>query len=592
MKKEMHREKKQSKSPWLVAAVCLVIILAAAGAAVYWMSRNVRAYWHKMELLEGAAFSGQSVLQYGNAPAGSEAGYAVFVSVCDTARRADVYTGTGVDLATAWQNARDAAAAALWQSGMEPVWVKADVVYQSEKVSMEQLGSQLAASRQEFFRYGLAFDDGFGTALLEAELNGAKIYDYDNGGIDFDYLNRYLQKAGRPVLDALPDSCTLFQCKGWLCDENGQIWALADSGLDYGRRTIDKVDASYAAELIRNASDFLVGQIKEDGSFVYGWYPRFDNEIENYNIMRHTSTLWSLICRWRMDPSDELTAVIDRAMDYMLSQVIYDSDGAAYLYEAKSQEIKLGGCGLAVVILTEYMDAFDTDIYEDVCRSLGEGILSMMDLEEGTFYHVLNQYFSHKEEFRTIYYDGEATFGLCRLYGLTGERRWLDAACAAADHFIAADYAQYKDHWIAYAMNELTQYVPTRTEYYIFALQNAQDNLQSIYDRDTTYHTYLELLMSAFEVYDRLVQIGAKIGGFDIDFLLRTIEQRVTRQLNGYFYPEVAMYMENPARILDTFMVRHDGYRVRIDDVQHNIGGYYLYWKNYDRLQEYGLWDG
>ena len=49
------------------------------------------------------------------------------------------------------------------------------------------------------------------------------------------------------------------------------------------------------------------------------------------------------------------------------------------------------------------------------------------------------------------------------------------------------------------------------------------------------------------------------------------------------------MYMANPQRILGTFMVRHEGYRVRIDDVQHNIGGYYLFWKNYDRLTAYGL---
>ncbi len=62
--------------------------------------------------------------------------------------------------------------------GLTPRWVKADVVYLSEEISAGELAKSLKSSRQEFFRYGLAFDAGYETALLEAELNGAKIYDY------------------------------------------------------------------------------------------------------------------------------------------------------------------------------------------------------------------------------------------------------------------------------------------------------------------------------------------------------------------------------------------------------------------------------
>ena len=36
-------------------------------------------------------------------------------------------------------------------------------------------------------------------------------------------------------------------------------------------------------------------------------------------------------------------------------------------------------------------------------------------------------------------------------------------------------------------------------------------------------------------------------------------------------------------------MVREDSCRVRIDDVQNNIGGYYLYHENYEKLVEYGM---
>ena len=140
-------------------------------------------------------------------------------------------------------------------------------------------------------------------------------------------------------------------------------------------------------------------------------------------------------------------------------------------------------------------------------------------------------------------------------------------------------------------MNEITKSIPDNPEYYAFALRNAQVNLETIRDRDTTYHTYLELLMSTFELYDRMQQMGIPTDGLDIEELLNTIYIRADRQLDGYFFPEYAMYMENPQRVLYTFMVRHDGYRIRIDDVQHNIGGYYLYYKNYDKLVQYGMLD-
>ena len=207
---------------------------------------------------------------------------------------------------------------------------------------------------------------------------------------------------------------------------------------------------------------------------------------------------------------------------------------------------------------------------------------------------MLNGDCSRKEQFRTVYYDGEATFALCRLYSLTGDEKWLDAAKAAVEHFIDADYVQLKDHWVAYSMNEITKYVDD-DRYYTFALRNAQENLDRIYNRDTTYHTYFELLMSTFELYDRMIEKGIHVdyldNGFDLEYFLKTIYKRADHMLNGYFYPEYAMYMANPNRVLNTFMVRHDGYRVRIDDVQHNVGGYYLYYKNYDKLVEYGMLD-
>ena len=565
----------------VVAAICLIAVI------VFFVgSRNVRMYREKAERLKAETLTEDIRWELGSTPAGT-IGHAVMISVCDTQQRASVFTGTGADLDSAWEAANKKVEAFLKQSKLQPTWVKADVVYISETVDAAALNQAIKNSRNEFLRYGIAFDGNYQTALLESELNGYKIYDYENGEINFDYLNRYLKKSDRAQLDTLPETYTVFQTFSRFCDEENVVYKLSAGGFDYGRRSVDVVDAAYAEELIATASDYLAGQIKEDGSFVYGYYPRFDNEIENYNILRHAGTVWSLICRYRMTGDAELAETIDLAIEYMLSQLVYLDENTAYLYEAKDDEIKLGGCGIAVVALTEYMDAFDTDKYLDVCRKMGNGILTLMDQKNGTYYHVLNGDFSRTEEFRTVYYDGEATFALCRLYGATGDQIWLNAAKAAVNHFISADYVQYRDQWVAYSMNEITKYVDD-TAYYAFALRNVQENYEQI-NRETTAPVTFELLMITFELYDRLMEKGAVIGGFDREEFMSTIYSRADRMLDGYFYPEYAMYMENPSRILGAFMVREDGYRTRIDDVQHCIGGYYLYHRNYDKLVSYGM---
>lgn len=577
----MKRRKILAAAAALAAVIALAVLLGRG-----W--KDTTAFQEKAALLRESALADWVVLETGVDPAG-EAGHAVFLSVCDGTARASVYTGTGETLEAAWDSAVSRTEKALRRSGVEPRWLKADVVYVSESVSLDTLSQRTASSREDFFRYGAAFDGEFETALLEAELNGGGIYDYEDGGVDLKALNQYLKEAGRKRLSALPAQCRVFRTIGWLCDEENKVRELSASGLDYGRRKVELADGEYAGELILNSSAFLEDQVREDGSFVYGMDPRFDDEIDNYNILRHAGSVWALICRYRLAPDEALAEKIRLAIGYMLEAVRYDSQGRGYLYEEKSDEFKLGGAGIAVVALTEYMDVFGSREYQDACTALGEGILSQLDQSDGSYYHVLNGDFTRKEAYRTVYYDGEATFALCRLYSLTKEQKWLDAAESAARHFIAEDYTQYKDHWVAYSMNELTKYVTDKPEYYVFALRNAQVNLKTIAERETTGPTDLELLMATFELYDRMVEGGGTAAGFDLWYFLSVIYTRVDRQLDGYFFPEYAMYMKNPRRILDSFMVRQDGFRVRIDDVQHTIGGYYLYSKNYDKLVDYGM---
>ena len=571
---------------WIAVLLCAALSLP--GLAACGGTKDTSAYRAKVDLLKTEVLTETTAWELGLDPAG-DAGYAVFLSVCDVQTRADVFSGTGATLEEAWEAADRAAESALAKSGRSPVWMKADLVFQSEKVTYEDLCQSLSTQRPGSVRFGVSFDDDFENALIEAELNAAGAFrcGEEDAGIDKDALNEYLKSADRKKIRKLPDTCIVFRSFGWLCDEENNIYMLGSDKTNQGRRRLDIVDAGHAAEVVRSSSDYLKAQIREDGTFVYGYASGSGTDLEGYNILRHAGAVWSLISSYQLTRDAALIQPIDQAVEYMLRQVVSADDQTAYLYEAQTDEIKLGGCGLAVIALTEYMEAFDTDKYLDVCRQLGNGILSLLHAEDGTYYHVLNGDFTEKEAFRTVYYDGEATFALCRLYGMTGEAVWLDAAKAAVGHFIAADYAQYCDPWVAYTMNEITKYVDDQT-YYLFALENVQDHYEQL-NSETSDPIHLELLMATFELYDRLVTRGAQIDGFDKAAFLQTLYSRADLLLNGYFYPEYAMYMDQPEKILGAFMVREDGFRTRIDDVQHGISGFCLYQKNYLKLLAHDL---
>ena len=567
-----------------------------------------------------------------------ENGFLVFLSFSDGSTRADVVHGSGADIEEAFAGAQQKAWKLMQKKHQRFRWLKADVVTEYAPADAKTLAYMIKEPGwNEFFRFGLSFDRSFRTALLEEELNGAKIPDYASGSISLADLNRYLKKAGRPALPKLPEFFLLFQTAGFFYDADstansaaatdadsaanvaasGCAIPLIPAGLSRGRREVRNFDAAAARSFVTVAASFLEKQVQPDGSFRYGYYPRFDRVIPGYNCMRHASTIWSLLCQYRMTKKVSVLSLAARSIDYLLSHaLVYRNPDTAYLSEPLKDEIKLGGGGVLILAITEYLDlcsgeplaeapsveilhskdAFPEQealrrCYTEIACALGTGILSLLNPETGEFSHVLNMDFSLKERYRTVYYDGEAAYALCRLYRLTKEEKWLFYAEKAVDHFLAADYTRYRDHWVAYAMNEITRYIH-RDDYDTFALRNARVNLDFLYKRETTYHTFLELLMVTFETYERILAENPGLPylkEFDLPYFLRTIRVRADRMLNGFFFPEYAMYMRCPDKILGSFMVRHDGFRVRIDDVQHNIGGFYLYYKNYSRLLALGM---
>jgi len=529
---------------------------------------------------------------------------AVFLSLCDKKSRTKVVKGVGYTMSDAWLSAKQEAYAVI-DSGFNVVWAKADIVSSAKSIPTADLNKALIkAYYRYFFRQGIAFDDEFDVAFLEGEINGNKLINYyteqeisnrsfDHYGVvlDRDRINKYQKGRGGSEVAAIPEKVITFTTTAFFCDENLSIHELFEKSPDCGRRMVEPVDVKAVAPLISSAYKYLAEMIKPSGEFVYGVYPIYHKEIENYNILRHAGSVWSLVKLYSTQRDAAVAEKIKSAVEYLEKEfVTYRDDTTAFVVEKKSSELKLGGNALAVIMLTEYMEVFKTDKYLGLVKALTNGILEMQNRRSGEFFHVWRYPdFEPVDAFRTVYYDGEAAFALVRAYECTGYAKYLDAAKLAVENFIDLDYTSHRDHWVSYALNEITRHVPD-VRYFEFAMKNAANNTKRIMELTRSAQTSFELLTVAWETLMRIKEQGVTsryLKKFDTAEFARVIYLRAQHLLNGFFFPEVAMYMKFPDKVVGTFFTREDNFKVRIDEIQHYILGYSIYCMHYDEIAEY-----
>lgn len=548
----------------------------------------------KTKLLEKMLFDEKSAAQYTEFI--SKFGRAcAFISVSDINEQAYIFRASGKTAEEAWEGAKSNALEFINSEEFSAIWVKADITMNGDKKAFSDMLELFPRCRNKFYRHGLSFDGEFDIAVIEAELNNCGLIDYKTGKIDIKELNNYLANNDLKTLTQFSEDVIEFNCKSVFCDEKNTVYELYSKGRSCGRRTLGDFTKENALKVITTSAEYLAMQVGLDGKFDYGFFPTLSKIIPGYNMLRHATSIWSLLCSYRITKDKFILEQAENAVGYMLKNMALkypernDKENVLYLCDKTKNEIKIGGNAVSIIVLTEFMSVLETDKYTKVVRELANGILELFDNRDGSFFHVL-QYpsLSPRDKFRTVYYDRECVFALCRAYGITKDKRYLNAALKAADRFIEKNYEQYADHWVAYSINELTKYVNDK-KYLDFGLKNVQSNLEKIHTTTTTFHTYLELLCVSFELVERIKENGMNceaIKDFDEKALVDTIFYRADYMLNGYGYPEYVMYFPNPSGSLGSFFIRHDDYRTRIDDVQHFCSAYYSVYRNYEKLDE------
>src|SRR5699024_10928503 len=172
-----------------------------------------------------------------------------------------------------------------------------------------------------YFRYGIAFDDEFRLAFLEQEINGnAMLRSVKKSPIQLNEknINHYLKTYfnNRPVFMKSRyrnKEVYLFKTMSIFKDaeERYALHELYDGELTNGIRKTNDLKAE-VEELIRKSTAFLTDQVHPSGKFTYGYFSAFAKRIGTYNILRHSSSLYSMAEGYR---SEEHTSELQSRFD-------------------------------------------------------------------------------------------------------------------------------------------------------------------------------------------------------------------------------------------------------------------------------------
>lgn len=517
--------------------------------------------------------------------------FTLFFSVSDGSQRAHVVHARADDFETAWREGAVLVERWVRERGIVSPWLRIDWVEGASPMDWTQFKTQLTAVKRNYFRLGLAFDQDFDFAFTEQELNANAMLCGDStvahsvvNARNFDVYAQARFERTLPLETPTERTVYLLATVGVFCQPDGVVHKLVGTGLDAGRRQLPALNPQSVLDLVRSGSSYLARQMQSDGLFVYGYFPCFDRRIPTYDAMRHAGTVHAMLEAWELTRDDTLRAAIDRAIDHLTDALIRDytlPDGreVAYLVDTGG-EIRLGGNAACVRMFVRYCELMETRHWLPLLEKLALGIVALQDPASGRFDHVLHAAdLTLKQASRVIFYDGEAAFGLMRLYGLTRDPRWLAAVEKAFDHFIASQHWQSHDHWLSGCVNELTQWSP-QERYFRFGLQNVAGYLDFVLDRKTTFPTLLSLMLAAQQMLQRLESMPAMrhlLDELDTEKFYRALDYRAHYLLNGFFWPEMAMYFRRPSTVVGAFFVRHHSFRVRIDDVEQYVTGFAAY---------------
>jgi hypothetical protein len=265
--------------------------------------------------------------------------------------------------------------------------------------------------------------------------------------------------------------------------------ALRDAALAGGRYLVDHLSAS--------------GRFTYEHDLATGRDTDPNNPNSPYAMPRHAGTTYFLSELYRITHAAWLREPIERALAQMIERVDRSgcggtaADGSRFdcVLDRNEKQAQLGSTALGVVALVEYQRATGDPRYLGRTRRLA-AFLMVMQRSDGSFRHLYDPARqAPDDDAQLLYYSGEASLALARMYALTGESRYGDAAVRGVDwlvdwyDFFLGGFIYGEEHWTCIAADALSGYAP-RDSYRAFCdgyaafLRDQQAHVGDLPDED------------------------------------------------------------------------------------------------------------
>jgi Beta-L-arabinofuranosidase, GH127 catalytic domain len=257
--------------------------------------------------------------------------------------------------------------------------------------------------------------------------------------------------------------------------------------------------------------------------------------------------------------------------------------------EAPEGFVELGGAGLGLVMLDQYVEATgDTETYREQAVGMARFIVANQ-AEDGEFESYPPRYPGGKptRDKASPYYPGEAILGLVRLYSWEGDKLWLESAIRGADWLIDVrdagkdEKTVANDHWLMLALSYLYLYtqdskyldhsiaICRAVEYQYLKNENAWDEYPDFrggyYDppRSTPAATRGEGLGAVLET--------CELSGTDCAWIEELLAETVRHEMMCQYNPDMTYWMADPPKAFGGWAGGLLDVDIRNDFVQHNM---------------------